>query len=82
MCITFPTCGLYLSEAMALELNGAQLPLSISRTIVISETITTNIKTENKEISAIQIERCKRLIQSILFEIEPNQESIKNNDYL
>lgn len=81
MCITFPTCGLYLSEAMALELNGAQLPLSISRTIAISEKITSNIKKEIQGISAIQIERCKRLIQSILFEIEPNQESINNNDY-
>lgn len=80
MCITFPTCGLYLSESMALELNGAQLPLSISRIIAISEKITSNIKKEIKGISAIQIERCKRLIQSILFEIEPNQESIKNND--
>jgi CO/xanthine dehydrogenase FAD-binding subunit len=82
MCITFPTCGLYLSEAMALELNGSQLPLSISRIIAISEKITSNIKKEIKGISAIQIERCKRLIQSILFEIEPNQESINNNDYL
>jgi CO/xanthine dehydrogenase FAD-binding subunit len=80
MCITFPTSGLYLSETMALELNGAQLPLSISRTIAISEKITSNIEKEITGISAIQIERCKRLIQSILFEIEPNQELIDNND--
>lgn len=80
ICITFPTCGIYLSETMALELNGAQLPLSISRTIAISEKITANIKHEIPEITALQIERCKRLIQSILFEIEPNSESINNND--
>lgn len=79
MSITFPTCGIYLSETMSLELNGSQLPLSISRTIAISQKITEQITKEISGITAIQIERCKRLIQSILFEIEPDQESINND---
>ncbi len=82
MCVTFPTYGMYISEDIAHELNGAQLPLTISRAIVISEKIAKNIKSELNEISALQIERCKRLIQSILFEIEPNQESIERSDSL
>lgn len=82
MCVTFPTHGMYISESIAQELNGAQLPLTISRTIIISEKITNRIKKEIPEISALQIERCKRLIQSILFEIEPNKESIEKSDSL
>lgn len=77
MSITFPTCGLYLSETMALELNGAQLPISISRVKAISEKITEGVTQEMDGISPIQKERCKRLIQSILFEIEPDQISIE-----
>ena len=77
MSITFPTCGLYLSETMALELNGAQLPISISRVIAISEKITEGVAKDMSGITPIQKERCKRLIQSILFEIEPDQHSIE-----
>ncbi|MBK5200706.1 MAG: FAD binding domain-containing protein [Spirochaetaceae bacterium] len=82
MCVTFPTCGMYISNEIAQELIGAQLPLTISRTIIISEKITNDIKKEITGISALQIERCKRLIQSILFEIEPNQESIEISEGL
>jgi CO/xanthine dehydrogenase FAD-binding subunit len=82
MCVTFPTCGMYISNEIAQELIGAQLPLTISRTIIISEKVTNDITKEITGISALQIERCKRLIQSILFEIEPNQESIERSDSL
>lgn len=80
MCVTFPTYGMYISEDIVHELNGVQLPLTISKTIQISEKVTERIKEEFNEISDLQIECCKRLIQSILFEIEPNQESIERSD--
>lgn len=73
MCFTFPKAGMNYGENISVELEGAQVPLTPSRVVTISEKLTSSLKKNLDKLSDIQIERSKRMLQSVLFELSPHQ---------
>lgn len=73
MSITFPKCGIYFSSFLSSELEGAQIPLIPKTVNNVSNKIITEIDKNIEGVTALQKERAKRIMQSILYQIIPTK---------
>lgn len=73
MSITFPKQGIYISSFVSSELEGAQIPIIPKAVKSISNKLGDEIDRYSKNISQLQKERSKRILQSILYQITPSK---------
>lgn len=76
LCVTFPTAGIFNSNNILSELDGAQIPIIPKTTTQISKKYISEIDDNLEGVTPLQKERTKRILQTVLYQLTPTKKTI------